>query len=127
MLIHVSANNPKPMYEQIINEFERLIVTGHLQPNQSIPSIRALSRDLTTSSITVRRAYQELEHNGFIYTRAGKGSFVAHLNEEEIMRWKLEQVESPLQNAINQAMRLGLTDTEFQHLVTQLWDHAKNE
>lgn len=127
MFIHVSANNPEPMYEQIINEFERLIATGLLQPNQSIPSIRALSKELTTSSITVRRAYQELEHNGFIYTRAGKGSFVAPLHKQEIMNWKKEQVESPLQKAIQQAMKLGLTDDDFHQLVKQLWNAAKND
>src|SRR5699024_1794140 len=96
VLIHVSPNNPKPMYEQIVDEIQRLIAMRVLEPDELLPSIRQLSKELTTSAITIRRAYQELEGSGFIYTRAGRGSFVAQLSEDDIMAWKMKQVQEPL-------------------------------
>ena len=121
MLIHLSPNNPKPMYEQIVHEIQRLIVSRHMEAGEMLPSIRELSKELTTSAITVRRAYHDLESSGFIYTRAGKGSFVADLNEADLLEWKRKQVEEPLQEAIRQAQMLGLPESEALQLFSALW------
>lgn len=121
MLIHISASNPKPMYEQVVDEIQRLIVTGQLQQDEMLPSIRELSTDLRTSAITIRRAYQELEREGFIYTRAGKGSFVARLSAEKLMQWKMEQVKQPLWEAVLQAKRLDLTEEQVRELFADMW------
>ena len=121
MLIHISASNPKPMYEQVVDEIQRLIVTGQLQHDEMLPSIRELSTDLRTSAITIRRAYQELEREGFIYTRAGKGSFVARLSAEKLMQWKMEQVKQALWEAVLQAKRLDLTEEQVRELFADMW------
>ncbi len=121
MLIHISASNPKPMYEQVVDEIQRLIVTGQLQQDEMLPSIRELSTDLRTSAITIRRAYQELEREGFIYTRAGKGSFVARLSAEKLMQWKMEQVKQALWEAVLQAKRLDLTEEQVRELFADMW------
>lgn len=124
MLIHVSETSPKPMYEQVTGEIQRLIATGKMRPGESLPSIRELSKELMTSGITIRRAYQELERSGFIYTRAGKGSFVAKLSEEKLAQWKLAQVREPLLESIMQAKKLDLEEKEFQDLIKHMWQET---
>lgn len=109
------------MYEQVVEEIQRLIVTKMMEADEMLPSIRELSKELTTSGITIRRAYQELEHSGFIYTRAGKGSFVSSLSEEKLTEWKMEQVQGPLRESIQQAKRLGLPQAQFQDMTKQMW------
>lgn len=124
MLIHISPNNPKPMYEQVVNEIQRLIVTKILKPDDMLPSIRILSKELMTSAITIRRAYQELERSGFIYTRPGKGSFVSRLSEKTLTTWKMDQVQEPLHEAISRAKKLHLSEAQFQKLMTELWKNG---
>lgn len=110
------------MYEQVVDEIERLIATGIMEPGEMLPSIRVLSKELMTSGITIRRAYQELERDGFIYTRAGKGSFVSGLTEQQLTRWKMSQVQEPLRESIQRAKNLKLTQRQFQEITKQLWD-----
>lgn len=126
MLIHVSPNNPKPMYEQIIHEIQRLIVRRMLQPHEMLPSIRELSKGLTISAITIRRAYQELEQSGFIYTRAGRGSFVAPLSEDDLMIWKMNQVKDLLTTSIKRAKTLDITEEDFHQMTKKLWKNVGN-
>lgn len=109
------------MYEQVVEEIQRLIVTKMMEADVMLPSIRELSKELTTSGITIRRAYQELERSGFIYTRAGKGSFVSSLSEAKLTEWKMEQVQEPLRESIQQAKRLGLSEAQFQAMMKQMW------
>lgn len=127
VLIHLSADNPKPMYEQVVDEVERLIATGTINPGEMLPSIRELSKQLMTSGITIRRAYQELERSGFIYTRAGKGSFISSLSEEQRTEWKMRQVEDPLQESIQQAKKLKLSQSQFLEMTKQVWADLDEE
>ncbi|MEN1968655.1 GntR family transcriptional regulator [Lentibacillus sp. N15] len=127
MLIHLSPNNPKPMYEQVVDEIERLIATGIMAPGEMLPSIRALSKELMTSGITIRRAYQELERSGFIYTRAGKGSFVSSLSETKLTQWKMSQVQEPLRESIQRAKNLQLSEAQFLKVTKQLWTDSNEE
>ncbi|UJL46177.1 GntR family transcriptional regulator [Virgibacillus sp. NKC19-16] len=127
MLIHVSQASPKPMYEQVVEEIQRLIVAGEMEPGEMLPSIRELSKELTTSGITIRRAYQELELIGFIYTRKGKGSFVSALSEERLSRWKMEQVREPLLESVLRAKELDLNQEQFQNLINDLWQKTKRQ
>lgn len=96
MLIRLSHHNPLPLYEQITAEIRRKIIAGELRGGDPLPSIRQLAADLTTSVITTKRAYQELEQEGLIYTRPGMGSFVA------------EGVAGDQQSAIKQELRQQL-------------------
>lgn len=124
MLIHISQTSSKPLYEQVVDEIQRLIIMGHMEPDEMLPSIRELSKDLMTSGITIRRAYQELERVGFIYTRKGKGSFVATLSEEKLEEWKMEQVREPLLESVMQAKKLNLAEEQFQDLIRYMWREA---
>lgn len=127
MLIHISQTSSTPMYEQVLSEIQRLIVMGHMKPDEMLPSIRELSKELMTSGITIRRAYQELERSGFIYTRKGKGSFVSTLSEEKLAKWKLDQVRVPLLESVVQAKKLNLEEEQFQDLIKHIWQETDED
>ncbi|GAA0429014.1 GntR family transcriptional regulator [Lentibacillus halophilus] len=130
MLIHISQTSSTPMYEQVIEEIQRLIAMGHMDPGEMLPSIRELSKQLMISGITIRRAYQELEQTGFIYTRKGKGSYVAKLSDERLAQWKMKQVRGPLLESVLQAKKLHLREDEFHELIKRMWkevDEGKQE
>ncbi|QKY68821.1 GntR family transcriptional regulator [Lentibacillus sp. CBA3610] len=127
VLIHISQTSSTPMYEQVISEIQRLIAMGYMEPDEMLPSIRELSKELMMSGITIRRAYQELERSGFIYTRKGKGSFVAQLSEERLAQWKMEQVRGPLLESVLQAKKLNLEEEQFQKLIKHIWQEADND
>ena len=80
MDILISNASGKPIYEQITTQIKNMIISGKLQPTDPLPSMRALARDLRISVITTKRAYEDLERDGFIETVTGKGSFVAFQN-----------------------------------------------
>ncbi|MFD2759629.1 GntR family transcriptional regulator [Lentibacillus juripiscarius] len=127
MLIHISQTSSTPMYEQVISEIQRLIVMGYMEADEMLPSIRELSKELMTSGITIRRAYQELERIGFIYTRKGKGSFVAKLSEERLAQWKMEQVREPLLESVLQAKKLNLAEKQVQDLIKDMWQEVDDD
>ncbi|TMN23360.1 GntR family transcriptional regulator [Lentibacillus cibarius] len=127
MLIHISQTSSTPMYEQVIGEIQRLIAMGHMEPGEMLPSIRELSKQLMTSGITIRRAYQELEQTGFIYTRKGKGSYVAKLSDERLAQWKMEQVRGPLSESVLQAKKLHLKEEQFHDLIRHMWQEVDEE
>ncbi|TRM12159.1 GntR family transcriptional regulator [Lentibacillus cibarius] len=127
MLIHISQTSSTPMYEQVIGEIQRLIAMGHMEPGEMLPSIRELSKQLMTSGITIRRAYQELEQTGFIYTRKGKGSYVAKLSDERLAQWKMEQVRGPLSESVLQAKKLHLKEEQFHDLIRHMWKEVDEE
>lgn len=127
MLIHISQTSSTPMYEQVILEIQRLIAMGFMKPGEMLPSIRELSKELMTSGITIRRAYQELEQSGFIYTRKGKGSFVSKLSKERLAQWKMEQVRDPLMESVLRAKKLDLKEEQFQDLIKHIWQEVDRE
>ena len=97
--IILSAGSPKPIYEQIETQFKAQILDGTLQPGQSIPSMRALARSLHISVITVQKAYEDLQRDGFIVTTVGRGSYVAAPNKEFYREEQQRQAEEHLQAA----------------------------
>lgn len=120
MLLKVSGENPEPMYQQIINEIRRLILTGELSPGDPLPSIRELAQQLTTSVITTRRAYLELEREGLLTTRQGVGTFVARVDQETARAAAKKIAAGLLSRALAEARRLGLTDEEISALCHQI-------
>lgn len=111
--IQISENSKEPIYHQVETQLKTLIVSGQLPPGTKLPSIRALSNDLACSVITTRRAYQNLENNGFIQTVQGRGTFVSELDEEMKDETKYEVVYSALLKAVEQGMLLGCTMDEI--------------
>lgn len=108
MNIFIDNKSGLPIYDQIYNQIKSHIISGALSEDQLLPSIRNLAKDLGISVITTRRAYDELEREGFIYTVAGKGSFVAAKNTELLREENLRQIEAHLQEIRSLAVACGL-------------------
>lgn len=117
MDIIISNARDKPIYEQIVVQMKDLILSGELEEGQQLPSIRALASDLRISVITTKRAYAELETQGFIETVQGKGSFVAGGNVELLREERLRRIEELLEDAVREARRTGI---ELQELHSML-------
>lgn len=99
MDIIISNSSEKPIYEQITTQIKAMIMSGELQPGQAIPSMRALARATHVSVITVQKAYEDLQRDGFIVTTVGRGSFVAALNKEFYQEEQQRLAEKHLQAA----------------------------
>ncbi len=113
MDIIISNSSQKPIYEQITAQIKSIILSGALSEGDALPSMRALARDLRISVITTKRAYEDLERDGFIETVAGKGSFVAGRNTELLREEQLRRVEEYLQSAVSVAQASGITQYEL--------------
>ncbi|HPE16098.1 MAG TPA: GntR family transcriptional regulator [Oscillospiraceae bacterium] len=121
MDIIISNSGAMPIYEQIQNQIKRLILTGALGEGEALPSMRLLAKELRISLITTKRAYEELEREGFVTTVPGKGSFVAARNPELVREEHLRQTEEHLQRAVAEARFGGLSLAELQELVGYLY------
>jgi GntR family transcriptional regulator len=111
--INVSISDPRPLYLQIMEQIKRRVAVGDLPPGTELPSIRQLAADLNISVITIKRAYMELEREGVIYTRQGKGSVVADKPGLQASIQEQELIEH-LDKAADLAILLGLSKTEMQ-------------
>ncbi|KPN93179.1 GntR family transcriptional regulator [Lysinibacillus sp. ZYM-1] len=118
MHIHLSNASDKPIYEQITIQLKEAILANKLHAGDALPSIRVLAKDLKISVMTTKRAYADLERDGFIETVAGKGSFVTERNQDFLREELLRQVEDHLQKAVRLAKTAGLSNEEVQDLVT---------
>ncbi|MCU0756358.1 MAG: GntR family transcriptional regulator [Xanthomonadales bacterium] len=119
--LFLSASDPRPMYQQIVDQISARVLAGDWLPGQALPSIRELAAASQVSVITVKRAYEELERAGLILTRQGKGSVVA--DQPEPARQRLEaSLLGHLQAAISDAERLGLDSEQLQQRLTDALD-----
>ena len=125
MDIIISNADTSPIYEQIYRQIKSGILRGSLQEGDMLPSIRALAKDLRISVITTKRAYDELEKDGYIHTVAGKGCFVAEKNTELIREENLRQLEEHLRSAAELAAACGLGRAETADLLELLWEDDK--
>ncbi len=103
MEIFISNTSDKPLYEQITAQIKNLILNGALKEGDALPSMRILAKELRISVITTKRAYEELEREGFIVTQSGKGSYVAARNVELIREENYRRIEQQLLTAVNMA------------------------
>src|SRR5699024_4788490 len=122
MQIIMSNSSKEPIYEQITDQIKSSILSGELQEGDAIPSMRRLAKDLQISVITTKRAYEELEKAGFIYSMVGKGSFVAGQNLEVIREKKLKVIEEELGAVITNSREIGLSLEELQELLEILYE-----
>lgn len=121
MQIIISNNSKDPIYEQIYIQIKKHILTNEIQAGHSLPSMRQLAKDLDISVITTKRAYEELEKNGFIYSIVGKGSFVSEQNNEMIKERKMKVIEEQLLTAIQNSKEIGIDLKELMELLTMLY------
>ena len=115
LVIRNTAN--QPIYEQIYSQIRAQIIAGTLRPGDALPSIRALAKDLRISVITTKRAYDELEAEGFVCTVAGKGCFVAEKNLDLIREQQLKNLEDHLSAAAELAKSCGVAPSELQDML----------
>ncbi len=96
MFIVVSPLNPDPMYKQVSDQIKDAIAGGILKPEEKLPSIREMTRELGISEITIKHAYADLEYEGYIFTRSGLGSFVADVSKKKMRSEKLSEIRQEL-------------------------------
>ena len=116
MELYISNSGQEPIYAQITRQIKAKILNGELQQGDALPSIRLLAKELRISVITTKRAYEDLEADGFITTMPGRGS----LHREE----SLKQMEEHLQHAIDAARRGGITKDEVRETLDLLWEES---
>jgi len=118
MDIIISNSGGTPIYEQIAEQIKAKIISGELNAGDALPSMRLLAKELRISLITTKRAYEELEAQGFIESYTGKGSFVKAKNTELIREETLRQIEELLAKAAEKARFCGITDEELREILT---------
>lgn len=121
MNILITNTSDKPIYEQIFIQLRDQILGGALQPGEPLPSIRSLAKDLRVSVITTKRAYEELEKAGYVYTIPAKGSYVAEKNTQLIRETYLTQIEEHLNQIFPLAASCGLGEEELVDLLRLLY------
>ena len=113
------------IYEQIHAQIRDQIVSGELQADQPLPSIRSLAKDLRISVITTKRAYEELEKEGFIYTMAGKGSYVSARNKELLKENHLRSIEEHMEEIRKLAVSCGLDKEDVLEMWHTIWEESE--
>lgn len=121
MNIIISNTSKEPIYEQIKQQIKQSIFKGALQEGDPLPSIRGLAKDLHISVITTKRAYEDLEQEGFITSIVGKGSFVAGQNSDLIREKRLKWIEEKLTEVVNESKTLNIELKELQEMLEILY------
>ncbi|MEK4385179.1 GntR family transcriptional regulator [Solibacillus sp. FSL W7-1464] len=120
MIIKLSNNSEKPIYEQITDQLKQAILTGKLLTGDALPSIRALAKELKISVMTTKRAYADLERDGFIVTIAGKGSYVSERNQDFLREELIRQIEVHFTKAVFIAKTANMPKAELHDLLDLL-------
>lgn len=123
MQLYIDNRSGAPIYDQIYSQIKDAILSGQVTEGEALPSIRALAKDLRISVITTKRAYDELESEGFIYTLPGKGCFVAERSTELLREENLKKIESHMQEIRRLANACRLTEQEL----NDMWRLQKEE
>jgi len=124
--ISISQSSPKPIYRQIEDRVRMLIVAGKLSEGEELPSIRSLAEDLRVSVLTVKRAYDDLEAEGFLTTVQGKGCYVSVHNKELFREQRMRIVEEKLDEASAEAKLIGMTLEELQTTLAIIFGEEKH-
>lgn len=117
MYIRIAENSPESRWRQIYTTISDRILTGELTPGDELPSIRQLAVDIRVSVITVKRAYQQLEAEGYILSKQGLGTYVAELKQELLHRTRVKQWRDDLLRLLDEGVRLGVDDNEIKKLL----------
>jgi GntR family transcriptional regulator len=120
LFVVLSRENPDPMYKQVCAQIKDAVGTGELSVNERLPSIREMAKALNVSGITIRRAYFELESQGYIHSRPGMGSFVADVSRESLREEKLLGIRKELEGITTDAARFGISIEDVIRLIEGL-------
>lgn len=116
MKIIINTSSKVPIYEQIVDQIKTLIRNKELKENDILPSVRSLAKELKISALTVKKAYDNLESEGFTITVHGKGTYVAATNSELLLEEQKKELEADLEQAIQKGRRCGIRDEEIKEL-----------
>ena len=116
-MIILDYRDTRPLYEQIVDKFQMLILSGALEPNSRMPSVRSLAVELSINPNTIQRAYSELERNGFLYTVKGKGNYVAYSDSLKDVR--KQEILEKLRDLKKEALSMGMTVKELTDFLEQ--------
>ena len=116
MNVIVNHTSMQPVYEQIVCQIKEKIIQGELIEETLLPSVRTLTKEIKVSALTVKKAYDQLEAEGFVITVHGKGSYVASANQAQLLEEKKKEVETEFEQAIRKARSCGMEETEIRAL-----------
>lgn len=116
MKIIINNSSMVPIYEQLIEQIKGRILSGELRENDVLPSVRALAKELKISALTVKKAYDSLEEEGFTVTVHGKGTYVGAANRERMREEQRREVEAELEQAVQKGRRYGIGDEEIREI-----------
>lgn len=116
MHIIINTSCMVPIYEQIVDQIKTQIRKGNLKENDILPSVRSLAKELKISALTVKKAYDALEEEGFTVTVHGKGTYVASINTELLLEEQKKELEADLEKAIQKGRRCGISDEDIRSL-----------
>lgn len=116
MRIIINTSSMVPLYEQITDQIKALIREGELKENDNLPSVRALSKELKISALTVKKAYDSLEEEGFTATIHGKGTYVTAVNRQLLLEEQKKELEADLEQAVSKGRRYGISDEDIRSL-----------
>ncbi len=122
MTVLIDNKSGTPIYDQIYSQIKAQIISGSLREDEMLPSIRSLAKDLRISFITTKRAYEELEREGFIYTVPAKGCYVAKKNTELLREENLKQIEAHMEQIIRLAASCNLTEADILEMMKSEWE-----
>lgn len=124
-MILLDYRDKRPIYEQIVDKLERLIIGGGLEANYKMPSVRSFALELSVNPNTIQRAYAQLEQDGYIYTVSGRGSFVAH--ECEWRNGKLKELARELEELLTKSKEAGMTREKTMEVVDKIFKEARDD
>ena len=121
MKLIISNSSGQPIYEQIVSQIKALIIAGELKEGDALPSMRLLAKELRISVITTKRAYEELEREGFLVSMTGKGSFVAGINQEFLREQQLRSIEEHMQAIVSAAASCDISLSELVEMLSLIY------
>ena len=127
MDIIISNSSGRPIYDQISEQIKEKILTGQLEEGEALPSMRLLAKELRISVITTKRAYEELERDGFIVTMTGKGSFVAEKNTEAVREEYLKRIVEHIGEIVRLSVSCHLGLEDIKEMVTLAYEEERDE
>lgn len=117
MKIIINNSSMQPIYEQVIEQIKTMIIHGELKTDDQLPSVRVLAKELKISALTVKKAYDNLESDGFVITVHGKGTYVKSANSQLLLEEQRKEVETDLEMAIQKGRRCQMSDDEIKELI----------
>ncbi len=122
--IILAANSKEPLFLQIKEQIKQQIFIGKLQEGDALPSMRALAKDLQVSVITTKRAYEELERDGYVISTVGRGTFVAGQQPHVLREWQMRELENEIDKVVSSSKQMGLSKEELIELIDMYYEEV---